>query len=141
MTSRTKGRIALIVAGIVAVLVAATSVWQPAHWAIAVAGSYLRSSAPPPILGDVRCTDLPKCTKATAAFNAIVRRRFPIGSSVKAMEATLTAQDFAAPTADAQFLSYGWGHLPCSHGLKVSWTDDGHGAIKTIDGLYFYGCQ
>ncbi len=141
MTSRTKGRIALIAFGIVAVFGALTSVWEPAHWSLAVLGSYIRSSAPPPILGTVRCTDLPKCTRATADFNAILHRRFPVGSSAKVLETTLVAQNFEAPLSPGHVLSYGWGHLPCSSGVTVRWTADAKNKITSVGGVYFYGCS
>jgi hypothetical protein len=115
-------------------------VWEPAHWAIAVAGSYLNFSGPPPILGAVTCRDLPRCTKASADFTTILQRRFPAGSSEKALENALTLQGFIAPTEDAHMLSYGWGHLPCSKSVSVLWTADGRGTIKTIDGQYSAGC-
>jgi hypothetical protein len=140
MTRKTKGRAVLLAFGIVAVFAALTSVWEPAHWAIAVVGSYMRISGPPPILGTVTCRDLPRCTKASADFTAILRERFPAGSGVDALKKTLSLQGFVAPNLDAQMLSYGWGHLPCSKSVSVQWTADGRGAIKTIDGHYSNGC-
>jgi hypothetical protein len=141
MTSRSKGRLALAAFGALAIFAALTSVWEPAHWAIAVVGSYLDQSGPPPIVGGLRCTDLPRCAKATVSFDRIVKRRFPPGGKVKAMTDALAAQGFVLYPRPPDTMGTSWGHLPCSFAAEIHWTADANGILKSVDGLYSYGCS
>lgn len=165
MTGKTKGRLVLVAFGVVAVLAALTSVWEPAHWAIAVVGSQFSDPGPPKILGDTRCTNRRQCAAAHVALNATLHRRFPLGTTQRALVSALNAEGFQprpaslaqcgpappgkqstpCPAWDPNWnprnnLEYDWGKLPCGSSISVKWSVDARGVITHLEGSYDYDC-
>jgi hypothetical protein len=165
MTRKTKGRAVLVAFGVVAVLAALTSVWEPAHWVIGVFGSHFSDPGPPKILGDARCTNRRDCAAANAALNATLHRRFPQGATQQSLISALNAEGFRprpaalakcgsaslgkqttpCPAWDPNWdpennLEYDWGKLPCGSSVSVKWSVDARGVITHLEGSYGYDC-
>ena len=124
---------------------------------------------PPPIAAGI-CRDWSKCEDPGAAFDAILRHRFPPGTPESLLRSTLMAQGFAnfdnpdvstcqqkdrapsslgtvldCPDWDPHWdphnrLTFGWGDMACSDVLTVQWSADAAKNITHIAGGHYYVC-
>jgi hypothetical protein len=98
--------------------------------------------SPPPIAANgvlSNDTNWMMTEPASAKFTAILRKRFPRGSSEEAMRVALTAQGFKDDTS-ANTLTYEWGGVPCKNTLRVLWVGDKADHLSEISGHYYAAC-
>lgn len=155
----------ILIAGLVAVIALSPTA---RFMAGALMGAVL-DPGPPPIAGDIRCADWRTCAPADRRFNAVLLRRFPIGSSAQGLESALLAEGFhhlepsfancmphgtkpgvgvpfiECPTWDENWdprndLSYRWGKIPCGSAVIVRWSADRSGRLTHIEGGFDYVC-
>ncbi len=124
---------------------------------------------PPAIAAGIDCHDWRDCEETSRRFDAIVARRFPLGTAQSALEDTLLAQNFRrdpnmpktctlrgvqrpigvltieCPDWDPGWdprneLVYHWGRFPCGSTVGVRWSADRTGRIVHTVGYFYYGC-
>jgi hypothetical protein len=159
----------IIAAGVVAALSVAVATSDRARIAFAMLLGPIFDPGPPEMIGDIRCDDWRSCVRQNQAVDAIFRKRFPVGTPAKNLEATLSKEGFRhfgpvldrcsapgdveavgkvyipCPNWDAHWkpknhLIYGWGSLPCGSSIGVLWSTDRTGRVMHTEGYYDYGC-
>jgi hypothetical protein len=126
--------------------------------------------SPPPITEGIACNNWRNCGKEDQAFNAVLSRRFPLGSKASNLRAALIAQGFFDPLPSAiktcspagesgqvgqemiecpawdenwnphNFLEHSSGIGPCGRNVIVQWSSDKNGKITHIEGAFDNVC-
>ena len=71
-------------------------------------------------------------------WTALLRERFPLGSSGESISSTLRQQKFAVEVEQGK-AQYQWGGMPCLYTLSVEWKNDNE-SVTSIEGAYYFGC-
>lgn len=120
----------------------------------------LLNTRPPPIFAD-RVTR----PESSQDLTAPLRKKFPVGTDVRIVRATLLSQGFKPPKPPpaacwpqgkpapvgqvifpcplhdpAKTLEYQWSHFPCGDTIVVWWSSAESGELTDIGGYHYYGC-
>ncbi len=130
----------LVLTGLIVLLIGIGVVWALFPRSVPLAVQYLSGvHTLRPAIAENVSFDWRLWSTGDPKWTALLRRRFPMGSSADDLEKVLRDQDFKIDE-DAKSADYDWSWFPCDETLKVEWKTDASGHITWIIGRYRSTC-